>query len=107
MNVARLLQLKNNPNNFFIINPKLKSKTMKKVMLIALAGMFSMTMFAQTQDKAKPAEKKKEPVSTEAVKPAQPAAKETAKPATREAKKPAAKPAHKKAAKKDEAKPAK
>jgi hypothetical protein len=60
---------------------------MKKVMLIAIAAMFSMTMFAQAQDQAKPVEKKKEAVKTEAVKTAKPAkeavtpAKETAKPA--------------------------
>ncbi len=74
---------------------------MKKVMLIAIAAMFSMTMFAQTQEKAKPAEKKKEPAKTEAVKPA--ATKEAAKPATKEAAKPAAKPVKKA----EEAKPAK
>jgi hypothetical protein len=79
---------------------------MKKVMLIALMGMFSMTMFAQTQDQAKPAEKKKEPVSTAAVKPAQPATKETAKSAAQPATKETAKPA-KKEAKKEEPKPAK
>ena len=60
---------------------------MKKVMLFALMGMFSVAMFAQTQEKAKPAEKKKEPAKTEAVKPA--ATKEAAKPATKEAAKPA------------------
>ena len=72
------------------------------ILLIAIAAMFSMTMFAQTQEKAKPAEKKKEPAKTEAVKPAtkeaaKPAAtKEAAKPAaTKEAAKPAAKPAKK------------
>jgi len=73
---------------------------MKKVMLIALMGMFSMAMFAQTQDKAKPAEVKKEPAKTEAVKPAtqevvKPATKEAAKPATKHAAKPATKPTEK------------
>ena len=55
---------------------------MKKVMLIAIAAMFSMTMFAQTQEKAKPTEKKD-------------AAKPAAKPADKPAAKPAAKPADK------------
>jgi len=73
-------------------------------MLIAIAAMFSMTMFAQTQEKAKPTEKKKEPVKTEAVKPA--ATKEAAKPATKEAK-PATKPAAKPVKKAEEAKPTK
>jgi uncharacterized protein YcfJ len=76
---------------------------MKKVMLVALAAMFSISMFAQTQDKAKPAEKKAEPAKTEAVKPA----KETAKPATKETAKPATKEAAKPAKKTEEAKPAK
>jgi uncharacterized protein YdeI (BOF family) len=51
---------------------------MKKVMLIALMGMFSLAMFAQAQDKAKSAEKKAEPAKVETTKPA---SKETAKPA--------------------------
>ena len=69
---------------------------MKKVMLVALAAMFSVAMFAQTQEKAKPVEKKKEPAKTEAVKPA----KETVKPATKEEGKPVAQPAEKKNAEK-------
>jgi hypothetical protein len=66
---------------------------MKKVMLVILAGMFSMSMFAQTQEKTKPVEKKKEPAKTEAAKPV---TKEEAKPATKDAAKPAAQPAQKK-----------
>ena len=61
---------------------------MKKVALFALMGIFSLAVFAQTQEKAKPAEKKAEPAKTE-----------TAKPATKEAAKPAAKPATKEVAK--------
>ncbi|MCK9218970.1 MAG: hypothetical protein PHF97_12645 [Bacteroidales bacterium] len=94
---------------------------MKKVMLVALMGLFSMTMFAQTQDKVTPTDKKKDAPKTEAVKPAKetakPAkevkpAKETAKPAkdavkpAKEAKKPA-KEATKPVEKKDAEKPTK
>jgi len=77
---------------------------MKKVMLFALMGMFSLAMFAQTQEKAKPAEKKAEPVKTETAKPAASAPSTSNKPATKEEAKPvkhkskdAAKPAEKKA----------
>ena len=59
-------------------------------------GMFSLAMFAQTQDKTKAAEPKKETTKTEVAKPA---TKEEAKPATKAATKPAAKPATKEAAK--------
>jgi len=59
---------------------------MKKVMLIALMGLFTMTLFAQNQEKTKPAVKKKETPKTEVTKPAQATqaaqpAKEAAKPA--------------------------
>ena len=53
---------------------------MKKVMLIALMGLFTISMFAQTPEKTKPADKKKEAPKTEMSKPATPS-KETAKPA--------------------------
>lgn len=69
---------------------------MKKVMLIVLAGMFSLSMFAQTQEKAKPAEPKKEPAKTE-----------VAKPATKNAKKNTTKEAAKPAEKKDVSQPKK
>lgn len=62
---------------------------MKKVMLVALIGMFSVALLAQTQEKARPVEKKKEPAKTEqtshmasaSAKEAKPVTKETAKPA--------------------------
>jgi|GEM_PF-933471 len=44
---------------------------MKKVMLVALIGLFTITMFAQNQGKAKPADKKKEAPKTEMTKPVQ------------------------------------
>lgn len=40
-------------------------------MLIALMGLFTMTLFAQNQEKAKPVDKKKEAPKTEMTKPAQ------------------------------------
>ena len=78
---------------------------MKKAMLIILAGMFSLSMFAQTQEKAKPVEQKKEPAKTEVAKPA--ASKEEAKPATKNASKHATKEAAKPTEKKDVPQPKK
>ena len=63
-------------------------------------GMFSVAMFAQTQDKTKAAEPKKETTKTEVAKPA---TKEEAKPATKAATKPATKEAAKPAEKKADA----
>jgi len=54
---------------------------MKKVMLIALMGLFSTVMFAQNKKDAKPAETKNQPAKTEVSKPpAQESPKTTAKP---------------------------
>ena len=46
---------------WLLTNLTFNLKIMKKVMLFALMGMFSVAIFAQTTSAVKPAEKKKEP----------------------------------------------